>query len=406
MLLLALASGPRAFAQEPEEEAERTTSSEAEEEEAWSPWFFRFAYEPSFVLQSNDFVQGENLGGAPIDRAQAFKVELGWQTDGTSDWAQRYRLPALGVGVYGASFRNGDELGTPVAVYGWYSWPWATLGDRLELTNDFGLGAAFGWNRFDPEGNPFNRAISTSVTFYTEWGLYLRYALTDRMDFTAGAVFHHFSNGGTGDPNAAINMLAPHLGLRYDLAPGRPRYTPRELPEARPAWELSAFGGNGAKTVDLGVPDEEGGEAPYDPQRFGVAAFSVDLHRVVHPMFRVGGGVDVIYDGSANAGLSEEPTSSDKTAVGLFGGYEHAIGRFSIPVQVGYYVWRGRDDERLPSFYQKLGFQYDLTSRIFAGMNVRFYDFSRADFFTWTIGFRWTRPDTPAEADEVSRRSH
>ncbi len=58
-------------------------------------------------------------------------------------------------------------------------------------------------------------------------------------------------------------------------------------------------------------------------------------------------------------------------------------------VHVGYYAWRGRDDDELPSLYQRLGTKFHITENFFAGMNIRFFSFGRADWIEWTVGYRF-----------------
>ncbi|MEE8192832.1 MAG: hypothetical protein V3T74_08815, partial [Gemmatimonadales bacterium] len=97
-------------------------NEEPADEEKKNPLLLRLAYQSGWVAPTSDFLAGQNQAGEPIERIQAFRVELGWQTDGAKDWEQRYRLPAFGLGVYKASFGNGAELGAPVALYGWFTW--------------------------------------------------------------------------------------------------------------------------------------------------------------------------------------------------------------------------------------------------------------------------------------------
>jgi hypothetical protein len=251
---------------------------------------------------------------------------------------------------------------------------------KLDVTTDWSFGAAFNWNPFDPESNPANDAVSTRATFFTELGLFARYALTPRFDLMAGGMFTHFSNGGTGDPNKAVNTLSPVVRVGYHFQKDRPRYVRRELPELEPFWEMSVSGGAGWKNVAL----DEGRED------FGVFAATFELGRHVYSMGKLVGGADWIYDDSVDAGL-DDVSSSDKLALGLFGGYEQIIGRFSVPLGIGYYVARGGEGERIPSLYQKLGLRDHVTDRLFVGLETRFFDFRQADFVEWTLGYDFRR---------------
>ncbi len=56
---------------------------------------------------------------------------------------------------------------------------------------------------------------------------------------------------------------------------------------------------------------------------------------------------------------------------------------------VGSYVWRGRTDDQVPKLYQRLGLRFLLTDHWFAGLGIRFFDFGKADFIEWTVGYRF-----------------
>ena len=339
------------------------------------------AYQPGWVATTSDFLAGHNQADEPIERIHAFKVELGWQTDGTKDWEQRYRLPALGIGVYKASFENGEELGAPVALYGWLTWPIFNVSRKLDVTTDLSLGAAFNWNPFDPEQNPANDAVSTRVTFFAEWGLLARYALTPRLDLIAGGAFTHFSNGGTGFPNLGVSALTPIVRVDYHFQSDRPRYVP-----PRASAVQAVLGDDACRRCGVAARRARGRAGK--PSAYLQRLSSSDVN--VYSMGKLVGGADWIYDHSANAGLGEV-SSSDKLSVGLFVGYEHVIGRFSIPFSVGYYVARGREDDRIPALYQKIGVKYHVTDRLFVGLKTRFYDFTKADFVVWTLGYYFRR---------------
>lgn len=356
----------------------------SENEKESFPWVLRGAYQPSSVHQTSLFlVEGPVVGGA-IDQAQAFKLELGWQVDGGEPWHQSYRLPAMGVGIYHATFRNGERLGSPTAIYGWFSWPWLSLGERVELTTDFGFGAAFGWNARSAESNPLNDVISTPVSFYTEVGVYLRYKLGAPVSLYAGGTFTHFSNGGTGDPNGAINAVSPRVGIRYDFGTTR-RVVQADRPSVRRHWALSVGGGGGFKNVNLG----DASSASTDFRRnFGMGVVSLDLQRRVRPTSQIGGGFDLVFDGSAGTRAEATSEPGDVT-VAVYVGYEQVIHRFRIPIQLGYYLRQGERAGNRPAAYQKLGWSFDLSRRTYVRFDVRFYDLSQADFVTWTLGYRF-----------------
>jgi len=44
-------------------------------------YYLRGAYQYGSVLQTNEFVEGDNLKGRPIDTFHSLRLEFGWQTD-------------------------------------------------------------------------------------------------------------------------------------------------------------------------------------------------------------------------------------------------------------------------------------------------------------------------------------
>ncbi len=82
--------------------------------------FLRGAFQVGSVLQTNDFLKGDNQSGEPIESFRSVRLEFGWQTDGSKDWHHSYNFPSFGIGLYGADFNNGEELGTPTSLYGFF----------------------------------------------------------------------------------------------------------------------------------------------------------------------------------------------------------------------------------------------------------------------------------------------
>jgi hypothetical protein len=218
-------------------------------------YFFRIAAAPAWALPSG-FIRGENAAGEPIGWSPAFRAELGWQTDGSTEWQRAYNYPALGVGFYVADY--GDELGSPMAAYMFYSWPFAN-GNRWSLTTDWALGMAWNFEPFDREDNPFNNLVGAKATVYFDMGLYFRYLLTNEFAVYAGAAFTHFSTGQVHEPNKGLNTVSPLVSLRYDFGSTRARNTEPLPPFEKRLHRVVAFAvGSKEIDVDTDSPELEG----------------------------------------------------------------------------------------------------------------------------------------------------
>ena len=360
------------------------------ENDSFNPWFFRLAYHSSSILQSNNFVKGENTMGAPLESGQGFKIEFGWQSNGSEDWEQSYNFPAIGLGFDKTDFGS-EELGSPVAIYSFFSWPLVRW-NRAILATEFNLGAAFNWTPYDPDSNPFNSAVSTPITFYTGWGWFIHYTLATRLELTAGGAYTHYSNGGLRYPNDGLNTLALVGGMRYNFDQTPLPLVRRDVAPFNSFNELVVAAAGGTKKTNL--PTSE---------RFSVANLTLTYQKQFYSMGKIAAGIDWTYDESANARiefveehLRGQPLSSSKnSAIGIYGGYEHVVGRFSVPIQIGYYVWHGHDDNRTPKLYQRLGLRYRLSPHIFVGFSVRFLDLwnrrARSDFIECTVGLSFPK---------------
>lgn len=368
------------------------------DQQRFSPWFVRGGFQAGWVIPTSDFVRGENLAMEPINGLWSFRAELGYQTDGSRGWHDIYKYPSYGIGVFHADYGNAEELGNPWAVYGFFSWPIFVFDNGIDITTDFGLGGAFGWQGFDPETNPFNRAIGGSESVYIDWGFFVKWPFANKWDLSAGYSFTHYSNGRTTYPNLGFNTIAPMALVRYNVWQERPA----RLRQIRPAppyarnWQVAVRGFLSQKQVE--VPTDDPDLQDMDRRRdFGVGGASATVNYQVWHTSKLAFGVDYSRDNAADAELENvdgeaevvEGDSSAKNLLGIFGGYEHVISRFSIVVDVGYYAVYNREDGDVPRLYQRIGFKYHLYDGLFGGMNIRIKNWGQADYIEWNLGYRF-----------------
>jgi len=359
-----------------------------------NPWFVRVGYRPGYVLPIGDFTTGANASRQPVRWSQSMTVEVGWQADGTRAWHHAYGLPSYGIGFSGGRFDDGGELGRPLAVYGFFSWPFAQPRERLQLTADVGVGLAWNWRPFDPQANPYNTAIGSATTYQLDLGLYLRYLANPRVSLYAGVDATHWSNGGARQPNGGLNAVGPKVGLRLNASPQPLRSPSGTLPPFTPAWALVvglAGGGKGVTgTTTSALP------GPERLGRFGAASATVDMQRHFYRYGRLAAGADVTYDGSTGSRVdlvdgervATRVGMSQRFAMGLYGGYEHVIHRLGVIAQAGYQVWRAYGHPGRPRFYQRYGLRYYLSERLWTTMAVRVDRRGRSDFIEFGGGYR------------------
>ncbi|HKB12556.1 MAG TPA: hypothetical protein VKD69_17965 [Vicinamibacterales bacterium] len=348
--------------------------------------FLRVALSPSRMIASSDFRSG-------TDAASGVSIEIGRQTNGGRAWHGVYNYPSYGVGFAASHFDREPELGRPLAVYGFFSWPFP-VAPRLEASADVGMGVAWSWKPFNAATNPTNTAIGGSLAYQVSGAALLHYLATAHASVYGGLNVTHWSNGGTRQPNLGLAVIGPQFGVRYDFAPrvARPRERDSDRTPFSPAWEIVAGAGGSSKNVVAA-----GSDAISDRRRsFGVVNVTAALQRHFYRFGKLAAGTDATYDGAAGARvdiadgrLVESRAPGDRRlALGVYGGYEHVMARFSVLLHVGYTVSRGVDDPEVPRLYERYGARYQLTDHLWTMFAVRAVKGRKANFMELGAGYR------------------
>ncbi len=373
----------------------------------------RFFYQAGKVLPTNDFLKGENKKGKPIDYYQSASLQYGIETDGRKLWQQLYGYPTWGFGFYGVNFFDSEELGTPSAIYTFINAPIIKRFKRWSINYEVGFGLTYDWKKFDQNTNAMQYAIGSSNTVFIDAGLNIDVMLGKRFNFTGGFTFTHFSNGATRVPNLGINLVAPRFGLKYMFKP-RPDFIKVEVPKYKNDWEYIVL--LAASSKQLGYKMIEGFDTSYTAETYGVFTISTGINRQISHKVKFGAGIDLGLDGSYNSYIEYSSGNDNKRinagngnkfAFGAYGSFELVVHKLSVIIQPGWYIyreeWKIPDSEppagtsyprRKPGgSYQRIGLKYHVFDNVFAGINVRAYDFSVADYIEWNIGYRikWTR---------------
>ena len=287
------------------------------------------------------------------------------------------------VGV-GLSYWNmGHELlGHAIAPYAYMNIPLVKL-PRFELGLRPGIGAAFMTKTYRntvPEGQLFvsvtdaNQCVGSVTNLYFPEVLYMNFPLAKGWSISLAGGWYHISNGSTVQPNSGYNIFGAELGVKkvVDEVERRVGYEARGEEKEAKKWSIALAGTMGGRQVYY-----------RDQQTFVVGSMHAAAYWHAHPIFRLGGGVDVFYDGAyiqrethfgkTNLDLAQP---GDCWRVGVSVQPEFVVGNFTAGLHVGAYMydpvkalepqWRedGLPTERLdkPVFYT-----YDLLNAGSAG---------------------------------------
>ena len=104
----------------------------------------------------------------------------------------------------------------------------------------------------------------------------------------------------------------------------------------------------------------------------------------------LGAGLMLTYDPSLstevqNTGILAFDNSKPQYQVGLYACYEHNIGRITIPLQWGVYVY---NNYPVNNMFQNIGIRYAVSTHLKALLQLKTH-LGKADHIDWGIGYRF-----------------
>lgn len=356
-------------------------------------WALQFVYQNGYVFATNPFLKGVNAETEKIKAYQAFSVKLSVQTTGHKPWQQLYNYPQYGVGLYVADFYNPEEIGVPIALFGFFNAPFKRW-EKFTFNYEIGFGATFNWKAYNPVTNQYNVAIGAGESFLIDAGLNLEYLLTKRFELAAGFSLTHFSNGALRKPNFGINTFAPKVSLTYNFF-DKSLFISQPIKKFMPEneWLIAVYGGMKNVIFDsVTLPILEKYEGLYFP----VVGISGTFNRQLSYKSKIGFGATLSYNGAVNAQAAVDNNEldaidgkfSDKILLSIYPSYELVINKASLIIQPAFYIYRKKLINQSPVFHQRIGLKYHITNHIFLGITLVDYKFHVSDFIEWNVGYR------------------
>jgi hypothetical protein len=338
------------------------------------------------------FLKNSNLLDDIMDNPYTdIALRVGIQSTGARQWEQILGYPIYGMGFYGAYFYNENPLGSPSAVYIFINAP-IKRWNKFSFKYDLGVGLAYGFNPYDSINNPNNNVISARKNVYFHLKLFAEYQISNRMDFSLGLDFNHFSNGSTQTPNLGINLANINLNARYYFNPVksytkhidpnfqpevRPEFIKNKIPKTKHYHEFSLYYAAGGKATTTHFSD--------GPIYF-ISALSANYHYKYYHIAHIGLGVDYFYE-AARREWVENPTFSDMTYFGVHISHILYFSRLALVIEPGIYVSNNVEDK--DDIYLRVGGRYDITKRFYAQAALKTRNGAVADFIEWGLGYRF-----------------
>lgn len=357
-------------------------------------------YEFSSVLHTNNFVRGMNPQQEAYTGFQALSLKYSFHTDGRKDWEQLYGYPVWGLGLYQGFFMNDfGNMGNPGAVYLYLDLPLKRW-EKWSLNWEMGLGLSYNWKTHDLNLDPYTYPISTSNTIFMDLGLNAVVPLGKHLKLKSGLTVSHFSNGGMRIPNEGINVAGARVELQY-LLHEQPRLIYREIPKYQREWEWIALIAPAKRQLAFLFSPDNSDTIAWVMNYRALNLSSALNHQISHKV-KFGIGADLCYNeayGADTLMINSTPVKApfrkqDKIMLGAYGSFELVLGKLSMILQPGFYLYKKEQDtQNVPSAYQRIGFKYHIRNNLVAGISIRTIYFSKAEYIEWNMGYRikWRR---------------
>jgi hypothetical protein len=355
-------------------------------------------YEIGSFIPTHSFIKGENPMNEPYTLFQSFSVQYGIHTDGRKHWQQIYAYPVWGVSLFYVHFFDDTELGYPVAVYPYIKAPFKRW-EKWSINYEVGLGLSFNWKAHELLENGYYYPIGSYANVFFDFGINADIILTKKWNLIVAMNYSHYSNGAVKLPNLGINLCGARIGAQY-MFRERPNYIVKEIPDFENEWEWLITASPSIRQV--GFEYHADGDTLVKAFDYGIFTISTAVNRQLSHKVKFGGGFDFSYNGAYAAQSTLEDgeikkirsNAIDQILIGAYPSFELVFNKLSMLVQPGFYIYRKKyENIETSSTYQRIGLRYYVGKHFIAGLNIRAYDFSKADFIELNFGYslRWKK---------------
>lgn len=339
------------------------------------------AVEISF-LRGNVLPHSDDIHHLLTGHPEAVMLSYLVKTYGDKEWHKEYNFPDYGAYYLYQDF-NSKILGTSYAVGGFYNFYFLNRHLQLKLAQ----GIAVATNPYEKLSNSKNRAFGTKILDNTNVGIgYDNQTLFKKIDFHAGLLFTHYSNGRVKSPNSGINTYLLNVGATYNFESEKTREVILDSILNKSYKEPIKYNFVFRSGINES-PIVRSGQKPFYHLSFYVdkrfsrkSAFQLGTDLFLTNSFK-----DYIkYYAVAFPELNVDPNTDYKRA-GVFVGYELFVNKISLEAQLGYYVYQ--PFKRDIAVYDRIGLKYYLSDKISAGFTIKTH-FFLAEALEFGLGIR------------------
>lgn len=330
-------------------------------------------------------------------------LRIGYQTtESDHPYAAFYGYPNVGfqlgwTGLSKMQFSGDSHFGSIINFCGFMERDFLRV-KRFSLGYDAQIGIGFNRTVYNPDANPLNMNVSSSLLIYAGADLKMRYRFSKSFQMGLSLHIEHYSTGDLSCPNLGLNGCGAILSLRYDnITPPPIDYDPQPKPEVRPIFgEIFVGGGLHKCFTEWKV---FGSTIPWP---FLVAGGSINYRYL--PQMSTGLNIDL---NNAESSFIKRVEEADRIlfgdeAVDAYGRYstftcglsliqQFHYGNFTVFGNLGIYLYKRMGlHEQEGLLYQRVGMKYTFPqlANVFVSIDCKAHRFKNAAMMEFTIGKR------------------
>jgi hypothetical protein len=305
------------------------------------------------------------------------EIDIYSQTTGKRNWHQVNGYPELGISLLYGNSGASQFVGNIAALFPFINF---TLhkNNFIQLKLKFGLGLGWVQKPFNPVSNYEDLVIGSYLNACLQIQFSAEMKIQNNLRLITAISITHMSNGSIQLPNLGLNIPALSLGLKYVINPGITLIkTDIKDIEKKVNYYLFTF---------VALKQAFPLESPISL----VNILSFEVLKDISRTGRLGGGMSLTFDRALRKEVVNSTTfafdnSASRVEVSIYGSYEYIIGRLSIPIQLGVYLY---NNYPVSEIFEMIGVRYKFSNHWIAGLGLKSH-FSNGDFIQWGIGYKF-----------------
>lgn len=337
-------------------------------------WQIKPVFSQGFILVHRISI-GHLVKGYPA----VYELNISKPTLGNKLWHRENNFPDVGVSLQCIDYKNPTELGYAYSAAPYLEIPLSERVRASRVVMRLAWGASYVTKDFNIRTNHKNIAIGSHWNCFVQFRWLWHLQLTRNLRFEPGLSFTHVSNGRAQNPNLGLNLVSLSAGLNILLPSSSKPQVPKidSSSRVRSRNEFLFFVAEGINERSINSP------------KIHTTVFSAAYQRNVRNTHKFSFGADVFFDQNYQIDYEDkfntEPSGINKTRISVRAGYSYNIGRISLPIEVGYYVYQKVNPDAM--IVSRLGVRYYADNGLVLLFGMRSH-FAVAYNFEFGVGYR------------------